>query len=363
MPDPSIVSAEVVLPCTDLAATLTFYCDRLGFRVEAIHPADDPRTAVVSGYGLRLRLQRGGSGAPGVLRLTCRLPLALGAGAHELTAPNGTRIELVDAEPPLLVPDAPPTFVVSRARDVNAWVEGRAGMRYRDLIPGRQGGRFIASHIRIEDGGPVPDYVHFHRVRVQVIYCHRGWVRVVYEGQGPPFVMQAGDCVLQPPQIRHRVLECSPGLEVIEVSCPAEHATLADHALSLPTETLPSETRQPTRVFSGQSFVHHRAAAATWHPALEGFEARDLGIAEGTDGLASARVLRGNGGTPPARTHDGELLFYCVLQGTLTLGVDGHDPHDLATGDACTLPAAVGFTLAACSDDLELLEVSLPPPA
>src|SRR5690349_7367988 len=102
-------------------------------------------------------------------------------------------------------------------------------MRYRDLLPGRQGGRFIASAIRIDQGGPVPDYVHYHRVRFQLLYCVRGWVRVVYEGQGDPFVMAPGDCVLQPPRIRHRVLESSPGLEVIEVAGPAEHETLADH--------------------------------------------------------------------------------------------------------------------------------------
>ena len=41
----------------------------------------------------------------------------------------------------------------------------------------------MASHIRIEKGGPVPDYVHFHRVRFQCIFCYRGRVRVVYEGQ------------------------------------------------------------------------------------------------------------------------------------------------------------------------------------
>ena len=46
-------------------------------------------------------------------------------------------------------------------------------MRYRDLIP-RLGGRFIASHILIDQGGPVSDYVHFHSVRFQMIYCHNG---------------------------------------------------------------------------------------------------------------------------------------------------------------------------------------------
>ena len=41
---------------------------------------------------------------------------------------------------------------------------------------------------------------------------------MVYEDQGEPFIMREGDCVLQPPQIRHRVLESSGPLEVIEVS-------------------------------------------------------------------------------------------------------------------------------------------------
>ena len=91
-------------------------------------------------------------------------------------------------------------------------------MRYRDLVPDRQGGRFIASHIRIDAAGEVPDYVHYHRVHFQFLYCRRGRVRVVYEDQGPPFDFVAGDCILQPPGIRHRVLECSAGLEVVEVS-------------------------------------------------------------------------------------------------------------------------------------------------
>ena len=107
-------------------------------------------------------------------------------------------------------------------------------MLYRDLIPSRLGGRYIASHITIPEGGPVADWVHFHRIAFQMIYVRRGWVRVVYEDQGEPFVMEAGDLVLQPPEIRHRVLESSPGLEVVEITCPALHETFADHDMSLP---------------------------------------------------------------------------------------------------------------------------------
>ena len=73
-------------------------------------------------------------------------------------------------------------------------------MLYRDLIPDRLGGSaIVASHIRIAEGGPVGDSVHFHRVGFQLIFCYRGWVEVVYEDQGPPFVLRAGDCVIQEP--------------------------------------------------------------------------------------------------------------------------------------------------------------------
>ena len=49
-------------------------------------------------------------------------------------------------------------------------------------------------------------------------------------------MMREGDCVLQPPGIKHRVLESSAGLEVIEVACPAEHETTRDHEIDLPTD-------------------------------------------------------------------------------------------------------------------------------
>ena len=125
---------------------------------------------------------------------------ALADGRTELIAPNGTRIEIVDAKPPLELPPTQHSFVVRKLEDSDSWGVGRAGMRYRDLIPGRLGGRIIASHIRIPGGGPVPDMVHFHSIGFQLIFCYRGWVKVVYEDQGPPFVLGAGDCVLQPPE-------------------------------------------------------------------------------------------------------------------------------------------------------------------
>ncbi|MGH8162728.1 MAG: hypothetical protein ACREP1_00165, partial [Rhodanobacteraceae bacterium] len=192
--------AQVVVPCSDLDVSLAFFVDRLGFRLDMIMPADAPRLAVISGHGIKLRLDASSDapmpGAAIHLRLPCDHAQWQKLDMHELQGPDGARMEWIDRDAPIALPDGTQAFVISRAAEAGAWSDGRAGMHYRDLIPGRLGGRFIASHIRITEGGPVPDYVHHHRISFQMIYCRAGWVRVVYEDQGPPFVMRAGDCVL-----------------------------------------------------------------------------------------------------------------------------------------------------------------------
>ena len=357
-PTGSIRTAEIVLPCTELGASLDFFVERLGFRLECISPADDPRSALISGHGLRIRLRRGSGEPPGTLRIACDDPSASGLDRPDLIAPNGTRIEICDAAPVLAIPPVRQDLVVGRAGNDGDWITGRAGMRYRDLIPGRLGGRYIASRIQIRDGGPVPDRVHFHAVRFQMIYCAKGWVRVVYEDQGPPFVLAAGDCVLQPPLIRHRVLESSPGLEVVEISCPAEHDTLFDHELELPTSVV-----RPERTFDGQRFLRHVAAAAIRRRWRSGeFEYRDLGLAEATSGLAGARVFRKTSLGPSSMPwgHQGEFLFAHVLAGSLMLERAATDPLHLGPGDSLVVPAGLECALVSGTDDLEFLEVRLP---
>lgn len=364
---PHIHSAQIVLPCPDLAASLAFYTQLLGFRVDLIVPADSPSVAVISGHGLSLRLEARTdtaiTGAALHLRLLCDKAALPADAERHLIAPDGARIELVEAHATLELPEATQEFVLSRMGDVDAWNLGRAGMQYRDLIPSRLGGRFVASHIRIPEGGEVPDYVHFHNVRFQMIYCKSGWVRVVYEDQGPSFILHAGDCVLQPPGIRHRVLQASPGLEVIEIGCPAVHETFADHDLQLPTPRL-----FPERVFAGQRFVRHIAADAEYHPwTSTGFEARDTGIAAATEGLAGVRVVRSAVQSIPAdttktnshNTHRGEFLFFFLLNGELALLSDALGNHRLRPGDSCVVPAGADYAVQA-SAELEMLEVTLP---
>lgn len=344
--------AEVELPCADLGPTLDFFVAQLDFRIESIFPAEDPTVASISGHGLRLRLAPG-PGDPVRIRLPCADPGSV--GQRVLIAPNGTRVELIEADPPIEVPPLRPEFLVTRQQDGPPAGEGRAGMIYRDLIPGRLGGRYIASHISIPEGGPVADWVHFHTVRFQMIFCVRGWARLVYEDQGPPFVLAAGDCVLQPPRIRHRVLESSPGLEVVEIGCPALHETVADHAMALPTDAL-----RTGRDFSGQVFLRHVAAQTPWSAHGDsGFERRQTGMAAASGGLADVRVLRPAGAAKfSAPAHQGELLFGFVLEGSAILECAG--AQALSAGDAFVIPAGQAWGLRDCAEDLRLLEVELP---
>ena len=199
-------AAEKRIECDDIEPRIKEYEAR-GYRLDMIFPADDPREALLSDGGKVVRL-------------------VLGDGWREGEKPKATE---------------------------GTWIRGRAGMEYRDLVPDRMAGRMITSHIRLTEGGEVPDYVHYHKADLQIIYCIKGRIRVVYEDQGDPFWLEVGDWVLQPPEIRHRVLECSAGSEVIEVTMPAEHETWIDHDMVLPTGRL-----DPDREFGGVRFVHRR---------------------------------------------------------------------------------------------------------
>jgi quercetin dioxygenase-like cupin family protein len=304
---------ETELVCAELTPAIEELVER-GFRLDVIYPADYPHTAVLSG-------------PDGVVRLT--------------TWPEAPR-------PTAELPSFAPEFLISRGSDDG---EGRAGMLYRDLIPGRLGGRYIASLITIPEGGPVADWVHFHRIALQLICVRSGWVRLVYEDQGEPFVMHAGDVVLQAPGIRHRVIESSPGLEVVEITCPALHETFADHELALPNDRIDRE-----RLFGGQRFHRHVAALTEW-TAFAGGEAQQTAIGAATNGLAEVRIVRPMDGHaiafPPS---GGELVFGFVLEGSTVLEFEGR--HDLARSDAFVIPPGEGWSLRDASPDLTLLHVT-----
>ncbi len=271
------------IQCDNLDEAIEHYTKQLGYRLDMIRPADAPREAVVSKDGESLRL--------------------IASSKSSVQSPGSQDVADLGLE----------TLDVGPASE-SEWIVGRAGMEYRDLIPGRLGGKVIASHIRLTKGGEVPDYVHYHKIDFQMIYCKRGRIRVVYEDQGPPFWLETGDCVLQPPEIRHRVLECTAGAEVIEVSMPAEHETWVEHDMTLPTSKL-----RPNRDFDGQRFVRYIAVDAGWKKSeVDGFEERDTEIMTATNGLVDVRVLR-----PIAHTNSSNGVSMGIIKGMLFLLEEG----------------------------------------
>jgi quercetin dioxygenase-like cupin family protein len=308
--------SEREIVCEDLSRAL----DQLrgeGYRLDLIYPADDPHSAVLSKDGDQARL-------------TTR---------PDLPAPS-------DRLPPFV-----PQFVLTRSGECPG--QGRAGMLYRDLIPGRLGGRYIASHISIPEGGPVADWVHYHRIAFQMIYVRKGWVRVAYQDGGEPFVMREGDLVIQPPEIRHRVLESSPGLEVVEISAPAVHATYADHELELPNGS------NPWRIFGGQRFLHHVAAETPWTSA-NGGEAQETEVQVATSGLAEVRTLRPRNREAMAfGGYRGELVVGFVLDGSAMLDYRGM--HELGPADAFVIPPGQPWRLTHPTSDFRLLHVTTGP--
>lgn len=331
----------VRVPASPLEGTIEFL-ERLGFRLEEIAPADDPSEALMTGHGLRLKLDRAHHGAVELL-----VPAAsdLPPGRH--VGPGGLVIEVTGPRT-LHVPPAAPTFVHTRLAETPLH-EGRAGLLYRDLLPSRLGGRWIASHIRAARGGPVKDRVHHHAVRLQLIYCLSGEAQLVYEDQGPPFPLRAGDLVMQPPGLPHQVIEASAGFEVVEIASPAWHPTSIDHAIALP-----STEGAPGRLRSGQRFLHAVGDRCPRELLPTGVEARDLGLHAASGGLATARALRfqGVGAVELRDADDLRFLFVCEGEGT----IDGPKRAELATHDAVALPR--GRFVLTGAPGLRVLEVT-----
>jgi quercetin dioxygenase-like cupin family protein len=65
-------------------------------------------------------------------------------------------------------------------------------------------------------------------------------------------------------------------------------------------------------------------------------------------------------GVAPWTKHHGDILFSFVMTGEMTLEGEGKDPFRLSPGDAFVIPPGMATRYADCTQDLQLLEVSLP---
>ncbi len=116
-------------------------------------------------------------------------------------------------------------FVASHARDAQFERGLRSFYEYRDLgIKQATDGRVVAHVIRAAAGKEFSSQPHLHRTTFQLVYVLKGWIEFEYENQGV-VRLEAGSCVHQPPNIRHRELGHSDDIEMLEVVLPAGFAT------------------------------------------------------------------------------------------------------------------------------------------
>ena len=117
-------------------------------------------------------------------------------------------------------------FALSRGEE--AVFEGgglRSFFEYRDLgIAAATGGRYHAQVIRAKTATAEGTGPHRHALDFQMVYVLKGWARFDYEGQGE-VLLKPGDCVLQPPGIRHELTACSDDMELVEITSPADFGT------------------------------------------------------------------------------------------------------------------------------------------
>ena len=96
----------------------------------------------------------------------------------------------------------------------------------RDLgVRAATNGSFMAEVHRA--AGPCPadgTGTHIHKLQFQFNYCLKGWCRMEFEGK--EFRFEEGDTWLQPPEIVHNFLECSPDCEILEICSPANFETV-----------------------------------------------------------------------------------------------------------------------------------------
>lgn len=116
-------------------------------------------------------------------------------------------------------------FVASHAKDAEFHQGLRPFFAYRDLGIQAATAGWVAAHvIRAVPGQGFASQPHRHGTEFQLVYVLKGWIEFEYEGQGV-VRLEAGSCVHQPPNIRHRELGHSEDVEMLEIVLPAGFST------------------------------------------------------------------------------------------------------------------------------------------
>ena len=133
------------------------------------------------------------------------------------------------APAPAKRPRAKQRVAISHHREEDFRADGlRAYAHYRDLGFADATNGLAQAHVIRLIGPCDPAEVsklHFHDVDFQMVYVLKGWVKTYMEGQGES-LMEQGSAWIQPPRIKHLIMDYSDDVELLEVILPAEFKTV-----------------------------------------------------------------------------------------------------------------------------------------
>ena len=114
---------------------------------------------------------------------------------------------------------------IHHASDADFAIGLRPFFAYRDLgVQGATDAGFGAHVIRAVPGKHAEPEWHMHELGFQFIYILNGWVEFEYEDAGV-VRLDKGSSAYQPPRIRHRELNHSDDLEILEITMPGQFET------------------------------------------------------------------------------------------------------------------------------------------
>lgn len=116
-------------------------------------------------------------------------------------------------------------FVVNLAKEAEFKTGLRDYFEYRDFGFAKGSHGRVQAHVlrAVKPCPPGGAGRHVHNLQFQMNYILKGWMKFELDGEVHTF--QAGDAWMQPPNIKHELLEYSDDLENIEVVLPADFST------------------------------------------------------------------------------------------------------------------------------------------
>ena len=125
-------------------------------------------------------------------------------------------------------PRAKQRFTVSHHNEADFDAGLRRYAKYRDLGISAATNGLVQAHV-VQFVPPCrPEEVsklHYHDVEFQMVYVLKGSIKTELEGQGA-ITMREGSCWIQPPRVKHKVLDYSDDCQVLEIVLPADFKTI-----------------------------------------------------------------------------------------------------------------------------------------